>query len=146
MQKYIGIKRLSAKPMTRGAYNALRGWNPPDGEDQSVDGYLVEYRDGGGPNVSGFAGYVSWSQKCVFENSYQPITDAEFECADQPFKLRVVQEKHDLDGRLQRLKAFFLTEMFRGLPEDEQHRMVRQSGLMENLSAVLGERIAAFSA
>lgn len=71
--RYIGAKMLLAVAMTRGAYNDMRGWKPPEGEDQAVDGYLVEYLDGGAANVPGYAGYVSWSPKDVFERAYRPI-------------------------------------------------------------------------
>lgn len=29
MKKYIGVKQVSAKPMTRGDYNDYRGWTVP---------------------------------------------------------------------------------------------------------------------
>ena len=34
--------------------------------------------DGGKENVDGFAGYVSWSPKDVFEASYQPMNSLSF--------------------------------------------------------------------
>lgn len=73
MPLYEGTKRLRAKPMSRGAYNEYRGWTPPVGEDQSTDGYLVEYEDGGAPNDSRHAGYISWSPADVFERSYHTV-------------------------------------------------------------------------
>lgn len=73
MQTYYGTKRLKATPMTRLEYNNLRGWQLPADEDGADAGYLVEYADGGTPNVPGYAGYVSWSPKDVFEASYRPI-------------------------------------------------------------------------
>lgn len=78
MQEYYGTKQLRAKPMTRGDYNKLRGWPLPPGEDRDEEGYLVEYLDGGKPNVEGFYGYVSWSPKDVFEASYQPLNALSF--------------------------------------------------------------------
>lgn len=78
MQEYIGTKRLNAKPMTRGEYNVLRGWTLPADENGADDGYLVEDHDGGKANVDGYAGYVSWSPKDVFEASYQPTTALSF--------------------------------------------------------------------
>lgn len=75
MRKYYGTKLIAAKPMNRAEYNLFRGWELPGEEDGSDDGYLVEYLDGGKPNVEGYAGYVSWSPKEQFENAYQP-TDA----------------------------------------------------------------------
>lgn len=73
MQTYYGTKRLKATPMTRLEYNNLRGWQLPADECGEDAGYLVEYADGGKPNVPGCIGYVSWSPKDVFEASYQPI-------------------------------------------------------------------------
>ncbi len=32
MEQYIGAKLIKAKPMTRGDYNKLRGWELPKGE------------------------------------------------------------------------------------------------------------------
>ena len=70
MEKYVGTKLINAKPMTRQAYNDLRGWKLPEDENGEDEGYLVEYLDGGLPNVKGFSGYVSWSPAEVFERAY----------------------------------------------------------------------------
>lgn len=75
MKQYYGTKNLNAKPMTRGEYNAFRGWEMPANENPDDAGYLVEYLDGGKPNHPDFAGYISWSPADVFEKAYQP-TDA----------------------------------------------------------------------
>ncbi len=64
----------------------------------------------------------------------------------QPHQRRVVQEKADLDEKLLKLRDFSRTALFASLPADEQFRMGRQCALMEQYSAVLGERIAAFTA
>jgi len=71
MRRYVGIKAVNAKPMTRGDYNALRGWHVPADENPADAGYLVEYADGQRPNVGGFEGYVSWSPADVFERAYR---------------------------------------------------------------------------
>ena len=60
MQKYIGVKRIEARSMTRGDYNIYRGWQIPADENPADEGYLVKYRDG----------YESWSPKEVFEEAY----------------------------------------------------------------------------
>lgn len=70
---YEGTKRLHAQPMTRGEYNAYRGWQMPEGEDPADAGYLVEYQDGGKANDSRHAGYISWSPADVFERSYKAV-------------------------------------------------------------------------
>lgn len=74
MKLYEGTKRIFAQPMTRGQYNAYRGWDIPTDEDQSEAGYLVEYTDGGKGNDSRHVGYISWSPADVFEKVYKEIT------------------------------------------------------------------------
>lgn len=73
MLPYNGAKTLFARPVTRGEYNAYRGWAAPDGEDQDVRGYLVEYADGGKANDPRHQGYISWSPADVFEKAYRPL-------------------------------------------------------------------------
>ena len=65
MKTYIGTKVIDAEPMTRGEYNKYRGWDIPENENPNDAGYRVVYPDG----------YVSWSPKDVFENTYRPIGD-----------------------------------------------------------------------
>ena len=64
----------------------------------------------------------------------------------QPHQQRVVDEKTELDEKLKKLDAFGRTELFASLPADEQGRLNRQHSVMEKYSAILGERIAAFTA
>jgi hypothetical protein len=78
MRLFTGTTTLKAMPLNRNAYNLLRGWTPQEGEDPREPGYLVEYQDAGKVNVKGFAGYISWSPKDVFEKTYQPIQGCEF--------------------------------------------------------------------
>lgn len=68
---YFAFKRVAAVPMTRQAYNELRGWTVPADEDPADEGFLVEDLDQRS-NVAGFRGYVSWSPKDVFERAYRP--------------------------------------------------------------------------
>jgi hypothetical protein len=81
-QTYIGTKMIRAQPMTHAAYNEFRGWTLPENETDKGDGYLVEYLDGGKPNVSTHAGYVSWSPKDVFDAAYRS-------CQGMPFGLAI---------------------------------------------------------
>jgi hypothetical protein len=74
MQQYIGVKIVNMKPMTRQEYNDFRGWKLPDDECGTDAGYLVEYTDGGKPNMPGFDGYVSWSPKEQADAAYR-VTD-----------------------------------------------------------------------
>jgi len=71
MQQYIGTKTINAKPMTRLEYNQFRGWTLPADKNGADDGYMVEYTNGGTPNTKEYAGYISWSPKEQFDNSYQ---------------------------------------------------------------------------
>lgn len=63
----------------------------------------------------------------------------------KPHQQRVVTEKAELDEKLNKLLAFHGTATFNALPEAEQERLIRQSVAMDEYSAVLAERIAAFA-
>lgn len=76
MKRYVGTKFLKAKPMTRGEYNAYRGWTLPADEDSADAGYLVEYEDGGKANDARHAGYISWAPADVFERTYSQTEPA----------------------------------------------------------------------
>jgi len=62
----------------------------------------------------------------------------------QPHQQRVVDEKAELDGKLERLSAFIHGAKFEAIDEAEQSRLKRQQAIMVDLSLVLGERIEAF--
>ena len=76
MKKYIGTKEIKAKPMTRGEYNARKGWPMPSNEVASEEGYFVEYPDG----------YTSWSPKKVFEEGYRECDHMTFGLAFEALK------------------------------------------------------------
>ena len=86
MKTYIGTKIIQAMPMTRLAYNEMPGRTMPADENPDDEGYLVEYQDGGEPNVEGFAGYVSWSPAEQFEKAYRPTTGLTFGQAIEALK------------------------------------------------------------
>lgn len=67
MRKHIGTKVIQAKEMGRGEYNTFRGWTNPPNENPLDEGYLVEYEDG----------YISWSPKETFEQSYREVGSLE---------------------------------------------------------------------
>lgn len=63
----------------------------------------------------------------------------------KPHQQRVVAEKSELDERIGKLDAFVLSDEFADLVGfDEMCRMINQLHVMKQLSAILGERIAAF--
>lgn len=61
-----------------------------------------------------------------------------------PYQERVVAERAENEARLDRLTEFLASGTFDTLPEAEQDRLVRQSGIMIQYSDILAERIAAF--
>ncbi len=62
-----------------------------------------------------------------------------------PFQQHVVDEKAARDGEIERLSIFIESNpLFKNLPVDEKSRLCRQLVIMQALSEVLGERIAAF--
>lgn len=73
---YIGTKRVTATPMTRLAYNEHRGWKMPEDENGADDGFLVQYENG----------YLTWSPRDVFEESYRPNTALTFGLAIEALK------------------------------------------------------------
>lgn len=83
---YIGTKMVNAEPMTRAAYNVFRGWELPADENGDDEGYLVEYLDGGKPNTTTHAGYVSWSPKEQFDNAYRKTSGMPFGLAVEAVK------------------------------------------------------------
>jgi hypothetical protein len=133
MGTYIGTKVVGATPMSRGAYNAYRGWQMPDNEDPLDDGYLVEYLDGGKPNDDRHAGYISWSPKDVFERSYQPSgTHVE----------RLKIEYFDLLQKREKLEAF-LAKQESELTISREHfeLLAVQLAIMSSYIRVLEARI-----
>lgn len=99
MQKYIGVKRIEARPMTRGDYNTYRGWQIPADENPADEGYLVKYRDG----------YESWSPKEAFEEAYvvedvSPLLATVFDMKSPDYKKRFEAEYRQLRIRYEGLK------------------------------------------
>lgn len=86
METYLGVKLIQARPMSRGEYNAYRGWVVPSDENPDDEGFLVEYMDGGKSNHPGHTGYISWSPKDVFERAYRPTTGLTFGLAIEAIK------------------------------------------------------------
>ncbi|MGC3025883.1 crAss001_48 related protein [Burkholderia sp. DN3021] len=64
----------------------------------------------------------------------------------QAHQQRVVEEKAELDERIERLQQFTLSLTFRDLDYIDQELLRHQQHLMEGLSAVLGTRIQRFTA
>ena len=67
IDKFSCHKIVSAMPMSRGVYNSVRGWEIPENENPSDDGYLVVY------NIGSDDEYVSWSPKHIFDDGYKKL-------------------------------------------------------------------------
>lgn len=61
------------------------------------------------------------------------------------FQQRVVDEKAALDEKIAKLAAFYDSPRFRPVNPTEQWRLTTQLHMMVSYSAILGERIAAFT-
>jgi hypothetical protein len=99
MKQFIGVKLIHAEPMTRLAYNKLRGWELPADENGDDEGFLVEYMDGGKSNVPGYVGYVSWSPKDVFERAYFPTDGMTFGLAVEAMKMGYKVTREGWNGK-----------------------------------------------
>jgi len=115
MKTYIGTKIIRAEPKESGAQK----------------GYRVVYEDG----------YESWSPKDVFEAAYVEMRDVS---SLEPHQVRVVGEKAELDHKRAKLIAFINGPFFDKVDPSERHRLTRQLTIMDDYSAVLGERIVGF--
>jgi len=65
----------------------------------------------------------------------------------QAHQQRVVDEKKQLDERLEKLLIFIdagAGKIFSGLPDEERQRLTTQARIMKEYSDVLADRIAAF--
>lgn len=62
----------------------------------------------------------------------------------QPHQQRVVDERHELMFKVDKLAAFLKGDIFKTLDTAEQERLTRQHRIMSEYDAVLRERIAAF--
>lgn len=88
MKNYIGVKEIEATPMTRIEYNEYRGWELPEEEKgmENDPGFLVEDLNSTNSNHAGHKGYISWSPKEVFEESYRETEGITFGLAIEALK------------------------------------------------------------
>lgn len=90
--------------------------------------------------------YAEWMPFQKGQAVKTEAVEAQVESPYAPHQQRVLDEKAELDGRLTKLDAFFGTSIFNGLDEEERERLAAQSRVMGEYSAILGDRIAAFTA
>lgn len=99
MKTYIGTKLVKMQPMNRAEYNTYRGWVLPEDEDGNDDGYLVEYLDGGKPNVAGHEGYVSWSPKAQADAAYRETSGMTFGLAVEALRKGLSVARNGWNGK-----------------------------------------------
>ena len=138
MQTFIGSKLVKTREMTRGEYNTYRGWELPKDENGLDPGYLVEYQDGGKPNIPNHSGYVSWSPKEQFDAGYVDLGKVE---GLQPHQVRILAELVQLEDRLKKLETFLLSDVYQSLDDDDQLLLTTQAGVMTQYLAVLNTRV-----
>ena len=151
MEKYTGIKEILARPMNRKDYNDYRGWELPANENGDDEGFLVEYvqsETSTNQNHPAHKGYISWSPKDVFEESYIStdvlINKSVFE-EYEPSQQRVIDELKDLETKIFNLSNFIKTEFFtERLDSEEQQRLKQQLIVMQTYESILIQRINNF--
>lgn len=133
MKNYIGTKEIKAMPMSRGDYNALRGWIIPEDENPEDEGFLVEYLDSPNKNHPDYENYISWSPKDVFERSYKPCNS---------FTDRLVIEYEELNKKIKKLTDFLDKEAIIDKIGDYQYSLlVVQQSVMISYEVILNKRI-----
>lgn len=145
MKTYTGNKLINAQPMTRAEYNDYRNWDLPSNENGADEGYLVEYTDGGAPNDSRHAGYISWSPKAQFDAAYLELPEGASQLP--AWQQRVVAEYAEVENRGNKLFTFLTTESatLSSLPEEDKMLLANQLNAMSYYSKTLEGRIARFA-
>lgn len=141
MEKYLGVKLVDAQPFTRGQHSESKGFDKVLTGNAEDEGYQVIYEDG----------YESWSPKNVFEDAYRKIKTTEDlinvkqSKEYKPFQQRVIDEADALDVKIIALDDFIENnELYKGLLEKEQVRLIQQCRAMEYYFSILVERIENF--
>lgn len=62
----------------------------------------------------------------------------------EAYQERVLEERQQLVDKFDKLTSFLKGNIFHTLPSDEQDRLTRQHGIMEQYANVLAERIVNF--
>jgi hypothetical protein len=89
VEKYLGVKLVEAKQMTRGDYNKFRGWDIPENENPCDEGMLIKYSDG----------YISWSPKPQFDEAYKKTDGLTFCLAVEALKKGLKAARKGWNGK-----------------------------------------------
>ncbi|MNO25621.1 hypothetical protein D3C76_154630 [compost metagenome] len=137
-QTYIGSKIVFGQPMTRGDYNAYRGWDTPERENAEDEGYLVEY-PGSEPNHPAHEHYISWSPRSVFDPSHVAMGD----CTHfPPFAVRMIGERNVLAASLKKLQEYLAQEN-KPISEQSIQLLTEKAAAMQTLLDVTNKTLDA---
>ena len=78
MDLFTRTKAVRATPMKRLDYNLMRGWELPQDEDGSDEGFLVEDMGPSKPNHKDYKGYISWMPADSFTLVHEPVQQMDF--------------------------------------------------------------------
>lgn len=120
-KQYIRCHIVKATPMTRGDYNAHRGWEMPSNENAADEGYHVVYPDG----------YESWCPKAQFEAAGRPIDGMTFGMAIEAMKQGMKVARRGWNGKGMYLWLLPATEVKKEWCHDP--RLVEAMGERETL-------------
>lgn len=126
MKQYTGTKTVKAEPMTMGeAYERklLKEDIRPSECETGKAGYLVEYE----------GGYQSWSPAEPFETAYK---------SSETFIDQLCIQYTELKERAEKCNDFLASDKVKELDRISQALLYVQSGLMDQYSFVLGDRMA----
>jgi hypothetical protein len=138
---YVGTKVIHAKPMTLGDYNTLRRWMLPKDEQPEVEGYMVEYADGGKPNHEDFVGYVSWSPKDVFEKAYVDLGASPNLPKVDTWITRLQDEWTELGAKVAKLHDYLDSDGYHLLPTIEKAQLRNQYEVMMQYWQIVNARL-----
>lgn len=141
MKAFIGTKIVLALAMSRAAFVAYRYPNQkpnPDAGAPDDAGYLVEYTDGGAPNMDGHTGYISWCPKDQFDNANIEIGDID---GLDPFRVRLLGERAQLNANLDKLTAFLSGNQSKLLSYRASGLLERQQYAQQELLSILDQRL-----
>lgn len=134
MKQYQMHNTVTADPMTRGEYNALRGWTVPAGENPDDAGFLIVNPSASERNLAGYDGYVSWLPQEAFAELYR-----EADTWEQRLKIEV----DELAEKIDKLSAFIDGDSFDKLPKEQRNMLSQQLIFMSAYAEVLKNRLAA---
>lgn len=98
LMQYKTTKIVNAIPMTRLEYNEFRGWEVPDDENGSDDGFLIE-TIGGFKNTQTYKGFVQWLPTTQFEAEYLNISKLNFSSALSALKQGLLVARNGWNGK-----------------------------------------------